>query len=125
MGRMLEQMQHLCPCHSQKKYAECCQPFHQGKLPPTPEALMRSRYSAYAMGLVDYILQTQNAGSAEEIEQFCKATIFKELKILEAKENTVTFTAYLEQNGRDCSFTEKSTFEKVHGKWIYVKGEML
>ena len=94
---------------------------------------MRSRYSAYALGLIDYILRTthpQNRDAARpeaerrrEIEDFCKTTSFKDLKILDAQESTVTFTAFLSQNGKDFSFTEKSTFEKVHGNWLYLKGE--
>ena len=47
-----------CPCHSGKKYQECCQPYHTGKLPENALALMRSRYSAYALHLADYIMQT-------------------------------------------------------------------
>jgi len=45
-----------CPCCSNRSFSECCEPFLVGKkIPGTPEELMRSRYSAYATGLVDYI----------------------------------------------------------------------
>jgi len=51
-----------CPCDSGKTYADCCGPWHaglvQGVHAPTPEALMRSRYSAYGLGLIDYLLAT-------------------------------------------------------------------
>jgi len=99
---------------------------------------MRSRYSAYAKGLVDYIVKTTHpnhpdAKRAEEvrkkeIEEFCRTTVFKGLKILEVQEGeakgVVLFTAYLFMDGKDFSFTEKSTFEKVLGKWLYLKGEL-
>lgn len=124
----------LCPCHSKKNYAECCLPYHEGKQPPTPLALMRSRYSAYALGLVDYIVKTthpQNPEAAKpllqrrkEIEEFCQQTRFVGLEILESTENTVTFNVILFQRGREFSFKEKSDFEKVAGQWLYLSGEL-
>ena len=126
-------MEGLCPCGSGKSYAVCCGPLHQGAAAPSPEALMRSRYSAYALGLVDYIVKTthlQNHDAQKpvevrkkEIEQFCKMTLFKGLKILDVGTDTVKFTVCLSQDGKDFSFTEKSTFEKVLGNWLYLRGE--
>ena len=64
----------------------------------------------------------------KEIEEFCQTTVFKGLKILEVHEGelrgTVKFTVFLSMEGKDFSFTEKSTFEKVLGKWLYLKGEL-
>jgi SEC-C motif domain protein len=49
-----------CPCGSQRRFAYCCQPLLQGdRTAPTAEALMRSRYSAFATGQIDYLLTTQ------------------------------------------------------------------
>ena len=50
-----------CPCGLPRDYTQCCGRFHAGAhylQAPTPEALMRSRYSAYALGLRDYVLDT-------------------------------------------------------------------
>ena len=44
-----------CPCGG-ALYAQCCGPLHQGVPAPTAEALMRSRYSAYVRGDVDYLI---------------------------------------------------------------------
>ena len=45
-----------CPCGGGVSYTHCCEPFHTGQaLPPTAEALMRSRYSAFVLGLADYL----------------------------------------------------------------------
>ena len=99
---------------------------------------MRSRYSAYALGFVDYILKTTHPGHPDamrpveirrkEIEEFCKTTVFKGLKILEVQEGEtkgiVKFTAFLAMEGKDFTFTEKSTFEKVLGNWLYLKGDL-
>ena len=47
-----------CPCGSEKTYEDCCGPWHAGFKTgvhaPTPEALMRSRYRAYVLGLIEY-----------------------------------------------------------------------
>lgn len=107
-------------------YANCCQPFHLGELPATPLQLMRSRYSAYALCNPQYIIDTTHPANSEanldpkKILEFCQNTEFQDLKILENGENTVTFTAILRQNGKDVSFTEKSSFEKIKGKWLYL-----
>lgn len=127
-----------CLCCSGKQYAHCCKPFHQGQWPATALELMRSRFSAYALGLSDYIIQTIHPGShqykhdarqwAEEIAQFSANTEFKKLEILQFHENkrfaTVTFVAHLTQMGKDTSFTERSHFEKVKGKWLYYGGQL-
>ena len=87
---------------------------------------MRSRYSAYALGKVDYIFETTHPRHAEarrskkEIEQFCKGTLFKKLEILEVGERVVAFRATLSQGGKDFFLTETSVFEKVNGRWLYV-----
>jgi SEC-C motif-containing protein len=47
-----------CPCGSGVTLAECCDPYHAGVAAPSAEALMRSRYSAYVLGLIDYLIDT-------------------------------------------------------------------
>lgn len=125
-----------CPCHRQKTYKDCCRPYHLGKLPENALLLMRSRYSAYALHLTDYIIATTHPESPyyssnkkqwkEEILQFARATEFEGLKILEFIDEQpiayVAFKAILKQKGQDVSFTEKSTFEKIKGKWLYKSG---
>lgn len=128
-----------CPCHSGKSYQECCSLYHEGfKLPESSEKLMRSRYSAYALGLSNYIIATTHpANPAYEqnrdtwkkgIEEFSKNITFAGLTIeaTEDKNNegTVTFYARLLESGKDVSFREKSQFEKVNGKWLYKSGQM-
>jgi SEC-C motif domain protein len=129
-------VQQNCPCMSGKLYKDCCQPYHEGKVPDTAVSLMRSRYSAYALGKVGYILKTHHPGSfkqkkeivtfRKELKHFCEHTQFLGLQILgeealAANQATVTFRAALVQNGADASFTESSLFTKVNGRWLYVK----
>ncbi|MEP6191186.1 MAG: YchJ family metal-binding protein, partial [Marinobacter sp.] len=47
-----------CPCGFTLAYEQCCQPLHRGEAAATPEALMRSRYSAFVVGQADYLLAT-------------------------------------------------------------------
>lgn len=114
----------MCPCHSGKAYSECCKRYHEGTAAPTPLTLMRSRYSAYALKNIDYIIETavQPTRSKEELVQFAASTSFDDLTILDAKANFVTFRAHLTQNGQDISFTEKSRFERIDGRWKYDSG---
>lgn len=121
-----------CPCHSGKKYKQCCQPYHKGILPATALLLMRSRYSAYALGLADYILKTTHPDNPDftpdtaewtkDISEFCHATRFLGLKIIEfidgADEASVTFEASLSYG----IMQEKSRFLKVGGRWLYESG---
>lgn len=128
-----------CPCRSGKSYKNCCKIFHEGAaFPKNALQLMRSRYSAYVKGNVNYIIKTTHPDHPnhlmepnkwrEDILFFCQNTKFKGLKILEFEDkepiSTVTFLAQLERNGKDASFIEKSLFEKVNGPWLYKSGTL-
>jgi len=127
-----------CPCCSGKTYAKCCLPLHEGAQPDSAVALMRSRFSAYALGLMDYILQTTHPhhkdfyslmGNKAHMIQENSQYSFDCLEILDSweKENEamVTFTAHVTCQHRDCSFTEKSVFMRHQGRWLYRSGEIL
>lgn len=99
---------------------------------------MRSRYCAYAVGLADYVLDTthpQNPNHSndkatwkEDVLRFCDGTSFNGLQIKEFEDGAeiayVTFTASLTQGSKDATFTEKSKFEKLNGRWFYLSGEI-
>ena len=125
----------LCPCKSGKKYKKCCKEFHQGENPQTALLLMKSRFSAYAIGLSDYIIKTtykdhesfKNPKWESEILSFTNSTRFLGLKILEVKngekESFVKFKAtLLSKNNNDISFTENSRFLKENQTWFYESG---
>jgi len=125
-----------CPCGSSKKYKKCCKPFHEGSNPKTAEQLMRSRFCAYSLSNVDYIIKTTHQNNQDynldtitwekDILNFCKYTDFVRLEIFETieglDESYVSFKAILKQENIDTSFTEKSRFLKVDGKWLYIDG---
>jgi len=128
----------LCPCGSGKMYAECCGMYHKGILPTKALELMRSRYSGYALNLADYIMetthpdnphyQTDKAAWKKSLQQYNKLTLFDGLTIIEFTDGDleafVTFHAQTRQRGRDTSFTERSRFLKVNGRWLYHSGVM-
>lgn len=127
-----------CPCCSGNLYSTCCKPFHQGSLPKNAEELMRSRYSAYALNLADYIVETTHPASPQyldnkfswkrSISAFSRSSIFHKLDILDFKEYgsvaTVVFTAYISQDDHDVTYTEKSYFDKVNHRWLYRGGQI-
>ncbi|HEY9715610.1 MAG TPA: YchJ family metal-binding protein, partial [Chroococcales cyanobacterium] len=98
---------------------------------------MRSRYSAYALGLTDYIIETTHPDNPHyqqdlktwknELDIFSKSCRFGGLRINEfvAGETaaSVSFTADLQCLDEDASFTENSQFVKENGKWFYRSGE--
>lgn len=127
----------LCPCGSRKPYLSCCAPFVSGEeVPDTPAQLMRSRYTAYALGEVDYVMETTDpAGSAWEedaerwrasIEEFTRACEFRGVLVFEEQvegdRGTVTFRARLQRGREDASFKETSEFFCRDGRWRYSSG---
>jgi len=127
-----------CPCGSGRKLKKCCGLYHRGR-PAPPEALMRSRYTAYAIGNVEYLIRTThpegphwNADTAAwgaELAEYCKHTDFAGLTVLEhsvdedAGRGHVTFRADLRQDGRAVGFTERSLFLRHGNRWLYHSGE--
>jgi SEC-C motif-containing protein len=127
-----------CPCCSGRPYAQCCQKYHRGLLPKNALALMRSRYSAYALGLAEYIIETTHSDSPHwvanrkqwlhQIQAFSREVSFDGLEILETKNEDgvafVAFVAHLSKEGTDLTFTEKSRFFKQGQAWKYVDGKI-
>jgi SEC-C motif-containing protein len=66
----------LCFCGSVIEYKQCCEPFHSGeKIPATAEALMRSRYTAYALHNAAYLQETRDATRRPEKMDFSREKI--------------------------------------------------
>jgi len=149
----------LCLCHSGKVYADCCQPFHQGVnggeisnhqakavLPLTAEALMRSRYCAFALAsnyaenqtlvvsMQNYLLATWHESTRPESLDLDLTLKWTELKILGRKEGKkrhqkgwVRFNAHYQSSKtlQQGILSENSEFIKEAGRWFYVQGEIL
>jgi len=123
--------QNNCPCGSKKLFSHCCEPYLLGKLnAPTPETLMRSRYTAYSLARIDYIQKTMCKKAAKNYDpiaaaKWASSVTWLGLTVIEApppKNNigtVVFFAQYFENNARQ-EIIEKSLFEKIEGVWFYV-----
>ena len=121
----------LCPCGSGHGLEACCAPFHAGMRAPDAERLMRSRYSAYVLGLEDYLLATWHPSTcpaALELDATPRphwlGLAVKAHALQDETHSTVEFVARYKLNGRAFRLHETSRFEKVDGRWLYVDGEI-
>ncbi len=124
----------MCPCGSGKNYTDCCAPYIEGgQDAPNPEALMRSRYTAYHQNNLDYIEKTMQGEPTRlfnraEAETQNKETEWLTLTVYssEAKgtRGTVSFLATFRYQGKVHGMQETSFFEKIEGKWYYTNRQI-
>ncbi|WP_462322296.1 YchJ family protein [Halochromatium sp.] len=98
-------------------------------LPPTAEALMRSRYTAFAVGDFDYLRRSWHSSTRPTELASDPAPTWLGLKILtteaggpEATEGRVEFVARYRLGGRAFRLHERSRFLREDGAWRYVDG---
>ena len=122
----------LCPCGSAEPYAACCARWHAGAWhlqAPTALLLMRSRYSAYVMGLRDYLMATWHPATrpasiqADEQGWRWLGLEIKASAVIDADHATVEFVARSKFGGRAHGLHETSRFERLAGRWFYVDGD--
>lgn len=125
----------LCPCCSEQLFANCCEPYLAGtEFPATPEALMRSRYSAYSLANTNYIADTMRSPAAdhfdiEDAREWAASVTWIKLKVkrafLENGKGFVEFEAYYEDDKQKHTLHELSEFHLIDNRWFYVNGQML
>jgi SEC-C motif domain protein len=122
-----------CPCGAGPSYADCCGRWHAGPLElqaPTAEALMRSRYSAYVLGLQGYLQDTWHPRTrppVNAVEPPGLRWLGLEVKgstCVDDTNATVTFVARSKLGGRAIRLVETSRFERLEGRWFYVDGDV-
>lgn len=97
---------------------------------PTAEALMRSRFSAYALDKTAYIVSTWAGAVQPEKIDFSKEKIgWTRLEIIGTKKGgvkdskgVVEFKAFFVQDGEENLLHEASRFIKTNGRWLYLDG---
>ena len=122
-----------CPCCSEKSYEDCCQPYHtKEKFPPTAEALMRSRFSAFAIPNGEYLWETTSPGkrkfhNKKSLQEWGEINEWTKLEIVDTPSmNKVEFKAfYTDEDGNPQVHHELSTFKTIRNRWYYVTGEFL
>jgi SEC-C motif-containing protein len=128
-----------CPCGRKLTYETCCGRFIDGgQAPSTAAELMRSRFTAYGEGAVDYLVRTTGGAARESLDrvaltEHCKAIRLVKLEIVKTEgggptdsTGVVAFRAILRQGGQKYEQTERSRFARAPetGHWVYVDGEI-
>lgn len=119
-----------CPCGSGRPYAGCCGPAHGGQPAATAEALMRSRYSAYVLGLEAYLLATWHPSTRPEKLDLAEPRakwLGLEVRRHEQTDDThavVEFIARYRVAGRGQRLHETSRFVREAGGWLYIDGDI-
>lgn len=117
-----------CPCGLPGSYAECCGRLHRGQVAAaTAEALMRSRYSAFAARDEAYLLRTWHPDTRPESVDFDPGLRWVRLEVLSAgeggafhAEGTVAFRAHFAEGREEGVLTEHSRFVRHEGAWVYL-----
>ena len=116
----------VCLCGSGVGFPDCCGRYHAGESAPDPQSLMRSRYSAYARHLENYLLDTWYASTRPAQLELDVSIKWIGLEILSfsdcGEEGWVEFVARYKINGRAGRMREKSHFVRENGRWYYVDG---
>lgn len=125
-----------CPCDSGRDLDACCGPYLARTTPaPTPEALMRSRYTAFAKQDIKYLGETLLPGTqddfdAEQVTEWASKSIWTGLEVRStadgqtADEAFVEFVAKFTMDGKDLIHHETGRFKNQDGRWWYVDGVM-
>ncbi|GLY67981.1 YchJ family protein [Amycolatopsis taiwanensis] len=118
-----------CPCGSGETYGDCCGPLHAGeRAAATAERLMRSRFSAFAVGDTAYLLATWHPSTRPKSLDLDLTQRWTRLDVLATTGGTpfhdsgiVEFRAHYRHKGRSGSMHELSTFTREDGQWRYLR----
>lgn len=116
-----------CPCGSGERFDVCCAPLHAGEKAPSAERLMRSRYTAFVVGDVDYLTATWHGSTRPESLALDPRTRWQGLEIVQAQNEgtraVVEFRARFRENGRAGQQHERSRFIQRAGRWFYLDAD--
>lgn len=126
-----------CPCGTGQPFAFCCKPFIEGqKTAPTARLLMRSRYTAFVLGAIDYLIDTTAPEKRDLIDpaiiaEQVQCTNWLGLDVIhtqagEAGDQTgvVEFKATFETSGETHILHEISRFTQPDNRWLYLDGDV-
>ncbi|WP_167051642.1 YchJ family metal-binding protein [Salinibacterium sp. ZJ77] len=122
----------MCPCGSGAAFDTCCGPVHAGTPAVTAEALMRSRFSAFARGDAAYLLRSWHPSTRPADLDLDADVEWRRLQIVDTvdggaddAEGVVEFRASFRGPDGAGLMHERSRFARVDGLWVYVDGEQL
>lgn len=127
-----------CICGLGESTKTCCGPIIAGtKAAETAEALMRSRYTAYVEGEIDYLHDSIHPAHREGTDKeatraWSQGAKWHGLEILateaggkDDQKGIVEFRARFSVKGLVQEHHERAQFERLDGKWYFVDGEMV
>lgn len=124
-----------CPCGSGLGFGACCEPVITGASPAaSPEALMRSRYSAYAVGALDHLRDSLHPGhrgdyDEEGARRWAEGSEWLSLEVRDTdgddERGTVEFVATYRRKGEKRHHHEVGRFERHEGRWYYTDGRLV
>lgn len=119
-----------CPCGRAQPYARCCGAYHAGAAAPDAESLMRSRYCAYVLRDVDYLLaswhpDTRPPALALDEDAGGRTTwlgldVQRTLQTGADSAEVVFLARYRIGGGSAVRMTEHSRFVREDGRWYYL-----
>lgn len=121
-----------CPCGSGDLLNACCGRYHAGAPAPSAELLMRSRYSAYVLGLIDYLKATtlpvqQAALDLQSMHDWSTTSTWLGLDVEHSQllggqpeHALVTFTARWHDQMGEHAQHERSAFVQHDGHWYFI-----
>jgi SEC-C motif-containing protein len=120
-----------CPCGSGDRFDGCCAPALRGTPPPTAEALMRSRYTAFVVGDERHLVATWHPGTRPDELSLDPAQRWTGLEIVDVEaggdgdaRGVVEFRASWRQGREQGVLHERSRFLRRGERWWYVDGEI-
>lgn len=125
-----------CPCGSGQELDHCCGAIIAGAPAPTAEVLMRARYTAHALGQVDYLSDTlapEARGDFDPSETSSTAsdTLWQGLEVRAVTDGgpddetgSVEFVARFRWRGDQRIHHERASFRREQGRWVCDGGEM-
>lgn len=121
-----------CPCCSNINFNDCCAPILGGSPAPTPEALVRSRYTAFVKKKLDFVERThapevradfnmaEAARLADEVEwdnlRIHSSKIYGDLAEVE-------YVVSFRKEQKPIKGATASKFRKENGEWLYVSSK--
>jgi SEC-C motif-containing protein len=127
-----------CPCGSGRPYESCCGPLISGTVrAPDPEALMRSRYTAFARLEMPYLASTLHPSQRHDYDEagatrWARQSEWQKLEIVSTRDDpananrgTVEFKAHYRLDGQPHVHHELAEFRKTDGVWYFFDGRMV
>jgi SEC-C motif-containing protein len=122
----------VCPCGSRLSYPACCRPLHDGAAAATALQLMRSRYSAFALGLPDHLMRTWHPDTRPGSIDLDPEVAWRRLQIVDTArgaegdgEGMVEFRAVFRGPDGFGVLHERSRFVRSSEDWLYLDGDLL